>query len=437
MTYRSRMFSAAVALTMLVLLGAMEGSVLANPAGDVRKEGRGNTNLTAKQRAEFIAGAKKVAGLDDEQIAKVLDNPEMIDDIPVSTKFSSRFVEAPAAEAPDTTMTQTAYAPITRRKLAILEYNDANGRLLFKTEAMKTWVFDGDRVISGSMDDVTTWIREDARYTPETGGWRYEESVEGHTDRFVPVDGRTYGGHKSTVAGRFDFFNFGDARPSSAVKQGIAQTGHYDGTCYSTPYAPLWTPKITSGPASGGYLRSTTATFGFTTALTTEEPGTTFRCSLDGGAFTSCSSPKTYGPLSQGPHTFRLQPVDAKGNAGIRSAPRTFKVDTVAPTVASTTPTSGAVGVTAGTSVAAVFSEDVEAITLIDGFTLVEASTATPVETYISYEPTTRKAVLRPAASLAPGKTYTAKVKGAAGGVTDRAGNPLAADKTWSFTTAQ
>lgn len=436
MTYRSRMFSAAVALAMLVLLGAMEGSVLANPAGDVRKEGRGNTNLTAKQRAEFVSGAKKVAGLDDEQIAKVLDNPEMIDDIPVSTEFSSRFVEAPAAEAPDTTMTQAAYAPITRRKLAIYEYNDVNGQLLFKTEAMKTWVFDGDRVISGNMDDVTTWVREDARYTPDTGGWRYEESVEGHTERFVPVDGLTYGGHKSTFAGRFDFFHYGDARPSSQVKLGIAQTGHYNGTCFSAFYGPLWTPKITSGPASG-YLRSTTATFGFTTALTTEEPGTTFRCSLDGGAFTSCSSPKTYSPLSQGSHTFRLQPVDAKGNAGLRSVPRTFKVDTVVPTVASTTPASGAVGVMAGTSVAAVFSEDVEAITLIDSFTLVNAGTATPVETYISYEPTTRKAVLKPVASLAPGTTYTVKVKGGASGVTDRAGNPLAADKTWSFTTAQ
>ncbi len=32
------------------------------------------------------------------------------------------------------------------------------------------------------------------------------------------------------------------------------------------------------------------------------------------------------------------------------------------------------------------------------------------------------------------GATYTVTVKGGAGGVTDLAGNPLAADSTWSFT---
>ena len=87
--------------------------------------------------------------------------------------------------------------------------------------------------------------------------------------------------------------------------------------------------------------------------------------------------------------------------------------------------------------VAAVFSENVEAITLVEGnFTLVKAGTTTPIQAYISYEPTTRKTALKPVDNLDPGATYTAKIRGGADGVTDRAGNPLAADKIWSFTVA-
>ena len=40
-----------------------------------------------------------------------------------------------------------------------------------------------------------------------------------------------------------------------------------------------------------------------------------------------------------------------------------------------------------------------------------------------------------PQSALAYGATYTATVKGGSGGVTDVAGNALAADVSWSFTT--
>ena len=42
----------------------------------------------------------------------------------------------------------------------------------------------------------------------------------------------------------------------------------------------------------------------------------------------------------------------------------------------------------------------------------------------------------RPEQPAQSSTTYTAKIKGGAGGVTDLAGNPLAADSTWTFTTA-
>jgi hypothetical protein len=38
-----------------------------------------------------------------------------------------------------------------------------------------------------------------------------------------------------------------------------------------------------------------------------------FLCQFHGGAFSACSSPKTYSSLSQGSHTFSLKAQDAAG----------------------------------------------------------------------------------------------------------------------------
>jgi subtilisin len=66
---------------------------------------------------------------------------------------------------------------------------------------------------------------------------------------------------------------------------------------------------ITSGPQRT--TTSTRATFRFVSS----EGDSTFRCSLDGGSFTSCSSPKVYRNLSRGGHTFRVYAVGAAGEA--------------------------------------------------------------------------------------------------------------------------
>jgi hypothetical protein len=54
-------------------------------------------------------------------------------------------------------------------------------------------------------------------------------------------------------------------------------------------------------------------------------------CSLDGGAYAACSSPKTYPGLSQGQHTFQVKVTDPAGNQSGASSPYTFFVDTVKP----------------------------------------------------------------------------------------------------------
>jgi hypothetical protein len=49
-----------------------------------------------------------------------------------------------------------------------------------------------------------------------------------------------------------------------------------------------------------------------TLVLSADEPAT-FVCSLDGAAYTSCSSPAQY-QLSPGWHTFAVKAIDASGN---------------------------------------------------------------------------------------------------------------------------
>ncbi|SDC10441.1 Ig-like domain-containing protein, partial [Raineyella antarctica] len=114
----------------------------------------------------------------------------------------------------------------------------------------------------------------------------------------------------------------------------------------------------------------------------------------------------------------------------------TVAPDTTAPTVTSVVPADGATGVARTAPVSAVFSEAMDPATISTStVTLVPTGGATPVAATVAYDAATRSLSLQPSASLAPVTGYTATIKGGASGVKDLAGNPLAQDRTWSFTT--
>jgi hypothetical protein len=109
--------------------------------------------------------------------------------------------------------------------------------------------------------------------------------------------------------------------------------------------------------------------------------------------------------------------------------------DTTPPTVTGRTPAPGATGVTISVSPTATFSEAMTPSTLTTStFTLVQQGQSTPLPATVSYA--SQVATLNPSADLQPNTTYTATVKGGAAGAKDLAGNALAADISWSFTTA-
>ncbi len=105
--------------------------------------------------------------------------------------------------------------------------------------------------------------------------------------------------------------------------------------------------------------------------------------------------------------------------------------DTTAPTVTDVSPRSGTTAVVASAKVMAAFSEAVNPSTVTtSSFKLLSGSSQVPAT--VSIDATGRIVTLTPTGQLAYTTVYTAVLTTA---ITDTAGNPLASNYSWSFTT--
>ncbi|WP_239151815.1 PQQ-dependent sugar dehydrogenase [Virgisporangium aurantiacum] len=110
----------------------------------------------------------------------------------------------------------------------------------------------------------------------------------------------------------------------------------------------------------------------------------------------------------------------------------TTGADTAAPTVSSTTPAGGATGVAPTAPVTVRFSEAMAAGTITPANLELRGPGGTLVNRTVSYDAANQAATITPAAALAASTQYTVTVRT---GVTDAAGNALAANHQFSFTT--
>jgi Bacterial Ig domain/Cellulase (glycosyl hydrolase family 5) len=170
------------------------------------------------------------------------------------------------------------------------------------------------------------------------------------------------------------------------------------------------TPPETTLTATPAGVSSETATFQFVAS----ETGATFECSLDGGAYAPCLSPKTYTGLVPGAHMFSVRSVDAVGNAD--ATPASYSWTVVDTTPPETTITAGPSGTMTSINASFEFTAS-EAATfdcVLDG---AASATCTSPQSYSGLGNGTH--------------TFSVAAKDAAGNV-----DPTPATRTWTISQA-
>ena len=113
----------------------------------------------------------------------------------------------------------------------------------------------------------------------------------------------------------------------------------------STPSATVPSVTTPSGPAPRTILRTgpasvsgrSTAAFRFGASVR----GSTFQCSLDGGPWLACASPRRFTSLVDGRHVFAVRAVGSSGKTDRTPAHVSWDIDTALPLVTLTSPAGG------------------------------------------------------------------------------------------------
>jgi hypothetical protein len=153
------------------------------------------------------------------------------------------------------------------------------------------------------------------------------------------IDGQVF----SSCSSPLSFTNLDVGSHPFTVKA-IDAAGNMDpvGASYTIQVlAPIQTSLTSSSPA-GNLVSASSMSISFSA----NQNASGFICSLDGGAFQSCSSPASYSGLSQGAHSFVVKAIDIYGTADTTGASKNWTVDSVAPTVTSLSSTTNTNSIT-------------------------------------------------------------------------------------------
>ncbi|HEU0022380.1 MAG TPA: VCBS repeat-containing protein [Dehalococcoidia bacterium] len=150
------------------------------------------------------------------------------------------------------------------------------------------------------------------------------------------------GGHHAKVHGRINEANDGyiyftsywgkiEAAAADPRYEGAALLRYPINTVAAGKGGPPTTdttpPETSLIGAPPSVTADTTASFSFTS----NEAGSSFKCRLDGGAFSGCSSPESYAGLIFGAHTFQVVATDAAGNPDPTPASHTWTLNATPP----------------------------------------------------------------------------------------------------------
>jgi large repetitive protein len=268
------------------------------------------------------------------------------------------------------------------------------------------------------------------------------ELFEGTTSRGTTKADSSSGAWSIALSGVSD-----DAHTYTArAKDAVGNTSSASNSVTVNVDSPPPETKIDSGPS--GPTNDNTLTFSFSASDNLSQAwNLRYSYKVDGSAWSSYSSERSVtlggaSGLSEGSHTFYVKARDEAGNEDQSPAERSFTVDTTQPTVKSTTPPlSGATNVGRGTNLTASFSEQMEPSTVdATTFKLYKVNsdgTQTQItDVVVSLSSDGLKATLNPFGStttlLARSTTYKGVIST---GTKDLAGNGLAQQQSWTFTT--
>jgi len=224
---------------------------------------------------------------------------------------------------------------------------------------------------------------------------------------------------------------------------------------FTTAAAPNTTPptviSTTPANAAGNVPFNQAVSVTFSEAMNPATiSATTFTIAGPGGAtvmglvtYTSIGNVATFSPAADlAPSTLFTATVttgatDLAGNALAANYVWTFTTgaapDTTPPTVVSTIPVNAATGVPVDQAISATFSEAMDPLTITTATVQLAGPGGSLITGTVAYDPINFIATLTPSASLAANTTYTATITT---GETDLAGNALAGNYVWTFTTA-
>lgn len=195
-----------------------------------------------------------------------------------------------------------------------------------KTSGPASWTW----VIDTTAPTVVSIARSGASPTnAATVSWAvtFSESVTGVTPGAFSLSPTVTGASLATISGSGATYTVaastgtGDGTLTLRLSSGagikdaalnpLGGTIPFVGQAYTIDKTPPAIPIITGAPED-----PTPANFSDPSTFTfTGEAGATFRCSIDGGAASTCTSPKSYSGLGQGLHTFTVVARDAVGNS--------------------------------------------------------------------------------------------------------------------------
>src|SRR6478672_4834992 len=104
----------------------------------------------------------------------------------------------------------------------------------------------------------------------------------------------------------------------------------------AVPLASGAASELPPTPTSDSAPTNPSATGSATLSFADADPLVTFRCQIDGGTFSPCTSPVTYSGLGDGSHTFGVKAVDVLLNE-TDVVSYTWSVDTTPPPAPSIT----------------------------------------------------------------------------------------------------